>query len=198
MKKLRRIYYGSPHLVRAAMSPLLRFEDSLAALHWELGIPRDYPTRGIPRHEPPTDLVACDGCLLTPRTRDAWQRMRVAAHDDGVALRLNWAFRSLDDQALLIRYGLRNGHSIRDLLQRVAAPGFSEHHTGRALDSGTAGCSGPGFERTQAYAWLCQEASNYGFVETYPPDNRFGIMFEPWHWCWHPPDGRVDEPHGRD
>jgi D-alanyl-D-alanine carboxypeptidase len=184
--RLRRVYHGSPHLARTLVAPLLRFSDPLSAMHWELGIPSDYVQRGLPRHETAADLAPCDGHFMTPATRDHWQRMRDDAARDRVVLCLNWAFRSVTDQALLIRDAIRSGESIQIILERIAAPGYSEHHTGRALDIGSDSCSGPGFECTHAYDWLCTHAGEYGFVQTYPRGNHYGIMFEPWHWCWHP------------
>jgi D-alanyl-D-alanine carboxypeptidase len=76
---------------------------------------------------------------------------------------------------------------IADILKINAAPGYSEHHTGRALDLTTAD-SPPlevGFETTQAYAWLVEHAGEHGFRLSYPRDNPHGINYEPWHWAFH-------------
>ena len=64
-------------------------------------------------------------------------------------------------------------------------PGFSEHHSGRALDLGTPGCDGlsEDFEATQAFEWLSESASRFGFVLSYPHDNAWGFSYEPWHWA---------------
>ena len=40
-----------------------------------------------------------------------------------------------------------------------------------------------------AYRWLRQHAGQFGFVESYPRDNKFGVIAEPWHWCHHPAVG---------
>ena len=32
-------------------------------------------------------------------------------------------------------------------------------------------------------------AGAHGFRLSYPRDNPHGIVYEPWHWCWHPPRG---------
>ena len=40
------------------------------------------------------------------------------------------------------------------------------------------------FEHSAAFAWLRRNAGNYGFHLSYPRDNRHGIAYEPWHWCW--------------
>ena len=38
------------------------------------------------------------------------------------------------------------------------------------------------FEKTPAYLWLVQNANNYGFELSFPPNNPQGVSFEPWHW----------------
>ena len=65
-----------------------------------------------------------------------------------------------------------------------AAPGFSEHHSGLALDIGTQDepPAEESFERTAAFAWLRDHAGEHGFVMSYPRDNPHGIVYEPWHW----------------
>ena len=40
------------------------------------------------------------------------------------------------------------------------------------------------FEKTRAFPWLRDNAGAHGFVMSYPRDNRHGIVYEPWHWCW--------------
>ncbi|HPF74253.1 MAG TPA: D-alanyl-D-alanine carboxypeptidase family protein, partial [Xanthomonadaceae bacterium] len=66
------------------------------------------------------------------------------------------------------------------------APGFSEHHSGNALDIGTPDepPAEESFENTAAFDWLCENAPNFGFQLSYPRNNPHGIVYEPWHWCW--------------
>ena len=68
-----------------------------------------------------------------------------------------------------------------------AAPGYSEHHTGRAVDIATPG-SRPlteEFEDSAAFHWLNENAADFGFSMSYPRDNRYGFIYEPWHWAQH-------------
>jgi D-alanyl-D-alanine carboxypeptidase len=76
--------------------------------------------------------------------------------------------------------------SLADILQVNAAPGFSEHHSGRAIDIGAPGepAAEPSFERTPAFNWLMQFAPAHGFRLSYPRNNPHGIAYEPWHWYW--------------
>jgi D-alanyl-D-alanine carboxypeptidase len=93
-------------------------------------------------------------------------------------------FRSVDYQAGLIRTKLDRGQAIEAILQVNAAPGFSEHHTGQAVDIATPG-SRPlteEFEDTPAFEWLTREADRFGFSMSYPRNNPFGLIYEPWHW----------------
>jgi len=61
-------------------------------------------------------------------------------------------------------------------------PGASEHQTGLAFDV-TAENVG-GFQTTEQYAWLCENAHKYGFIQRYPigKDDITGISYEPWHY----------------
>ena len=123
---------------------------------------------------------------LLPGCREAWLRMRRAAREDGVSLEAISGFRGFDHQRGIIERKRRRGQSMQQILAVNAAPGFSEHHTGRALDIGTPGepPAEESFERTPAFAWLCRRAGEFGFRLSYPRDNPHGIVYEPWHWFW--------------
>ena len=113
--------------------------------------------------------------------------MRAAALEDGIELQVVSAFRSIDRQAEIIRRKLDAGQCIDDILCVSAPPGFSEHHTGRAVDIGTPGSPvlETAFEQTAAFAWLVANAGRFGFHMSYPENNRWGYQYEPWHWCHH-------------
>ena len=123
---------------------------------------------------------------LTPRAAAAWQRMRAAAAVYGVDLRPISGYRSVARQTRIIRRKLAEGEKIGDILRLVAAPGCSEHHTGRAIDVGSPGHLqlDEHFARTAEYRWLRRHAGRFGFHLSYPRRNRHGIGYEPWHWCW--------------
>ena len=125
--------------------------------------------------------------LLVPGAAAAWAAMRMAADEDGITLLMVSAFRSIDYQASLIRAKLAKGRVIEDILTVNAPPGCSEHHSGRAVDIGEAGCPplDEAFDQTAAFRWLAANAARYGFSMTYPKGNAEGYLYEPWHWCWH-------------
>jgi D-alanyl-D-alanine carboxypeptidase len=127
---------------------------------------------------------------LTHDASRAWQRMRASALHEGVALEAISGYRSHDYQLGIFRRKLSRGQTVTEILAVNAAPGYSEHHSGEAMDIGTPGepPAETSFERTAAFDWLAGNASNFGFVMSYPRDNKHGIDYEPWHWRWRKSD----------
>ena len=164
----------------------------LRELHTELGIPDDYGLDGQkPQYEEAVELVDVGPNLvgrmqrLTPETAASWQEMLTAAGVDGITLMIVSGFRDFEYQASLIRKKINAGQALGDILAVNAAPGFSEHHTGRAIDIASPG-SRPlteEFEGSEAFAWLERNAADYGFSMSYPRDNPEGFIYEPWHWA---------------
>jgi zinc D-Ala-D-Ala carboxypeptidase len=116
-----------------------------------------------------------------------WQATVAAASHEGIVLLVISAFRSFDYQRGIIQRKLAEGLTIEQILRASALPGYSEHHTGRAIDIGTPGSPplAEEFEQTPAFHWLTHRARDFGFSMTYPRNNPYGIMFEPWHWMCH-------------
>jgi D-alanyl-D-alanine carboxypeptidase len=163
----------------------------LRELHSELGIPADYGQGGSPPgFAEATDLVEVGPNLvgrvqrLTPRAAERWRAMVMAGAAEGVTLLIVSGFRGFDYQGQLIRKKIDSGQEIADILAVNAAPGFSEHHTGEAVDIATPG-SRPlteEFEDSEAFGWLTRRAAEFGFTMSYPRDNPWGFTYEPWHW----------------
>jgi D-alanyl-D-alanine carboxypeptidase len=126
---------------------------------------------------------------LDPRAARAWAHMRHAAWRDGIVLEAISGYRSHDDQLGIFERKLSRGLSVDEILTVNAAPGYSEHHSGRALDIGAPGepPAEESFERTPAFAWLRDNAAGHGFAMSYPRDNPHGIVYEPWHWAFQAP-----------
>lgn len=114
----------------------------------------------------------------------AWAGMRAGALRDGVVLEAISGYRSHDYQRGIFERKQARGQTLEEILRVNAAPGFSEHHSGRALDIGAPGepPAEESFERSAAFAWLHAHAGEHGFVMSYPRDNPHGIVHEPWHW----------------
>jgi len=131
---------------------------------------------GFDRYRRPLWLIA--------NAARAWARMQAAARIDGVMLDAISGYRSHAYQMGIFQRKLQRGLEIGQILAVNAAPGFSEHHSGAALDIGTPG-EPPveeSFEQTPAFAWLCEHAEQFGFNLSYPRGNPHGIVYEPWHW----------------
>lgn len=127
---------------------------------------------------------------LTPATAHWWAEMCAAAAQDKVNLLLVSGFRSFEYQADLIRNKLRAGQTITEILRVNVAPGYSQHHTGRAIDIATPGFKPllEEFEQSPAFTWLQSHAADFGFELSYPRGNRMGMIYEPWHWYRAEPD----------
>jgi len=123
---------------------------------------------------------------LVPEAASAWRQMKNAALQAGVPLSIVSAYRSVDRQVEIIRRKLDAGQKIEDILCVSAPPGFSEHHTGCAVDLAEpdAPLLETSFDQTAAFGWLQQHAGHFGFVLSYPADNPMGYQYEPWHWCY--------------
>lgn len=167
--------------------------DHLASLIAGLGISADMLiVRNMPEYEEAHQLeiaeIETNGRehYLIPQAADAWRDLKSAALADGILIYIVSAFRSIDRQVEIIRRKLDSGQEIGKILEVNAVPGFSEHHTGRAIDVATYG--GPvlevEFEQTQAFHWMYSHANRFGFYMTYPAGNSFGYQYEPWHWCY--------------
>ena len=160
----------------------------------QLGIPPEVIVqRGLIRQVETRELVLAETdqsgrqYFLTQNTASAWHLMKAAAHQDEIELLMVSAFRSEQRQVDIIQEKLDSGSSIVSILEVCAPPGYSEHHTGRAIDITCPEqpeleiC----FENTQAFLWLLQNAARFGFSMSYPNQNNFGFQYEPWHWCFH-------------
>ena len=108
---------------------------------------------------------------LTPEAFEAWSNMKQSAINDGVTVFLISAFRDAQYQHDLIARKISEGRSLEQILRVNAAPGFSEHHTGRAVDLGTHDCEAleEEFEQTDAFVWLERNAKSF------VPDRKFCV-----------------------
>lgn len=123
---------------------------------------------------------------LIPEAGKAWFKLRDAAKSDRVTLTVASAYRSFQRQYEIVKSKIEKGIAPNVVFSVNAPPGYSEHHTGRALDLGTLNCIplDKSFEKTSAFSWLQKNAKHYGFELSYPPSNTFGFEYEPWHWCY--------------
>ena len=160
----------------------------------DLGVPRDYARvrkLGLVREPGALAFIGIDinerPQWLAPRAARAFLRMRETATNDRITLEIVSAYRSADYQLGIVRRKRERGIAIEDILKVSAAPGYSEHHSGRAIDVTTPGYAAleEEFEKSPAFRWLARHAKRFGFRLSYPRSNKHGIAYEPWHWCWH-------------
>ena len=123
---------------------------------------------------------------MRPEAAQALEKMIRAAKKDRVNLYLVSCYRSVKYQSEIIKRKLGHRQGLESILKVNAIPGFSEHHTGNAVDFHTDYVTvlEEDFKDTRAYRWLKKNANKFGFRETYPENNVKGITFEPWHWYY--------------
>ena len=136
------------------------------------------------------DLVAItrDGRVkLNKAAAQKFQQMEADAKAQGINLAIISGFRSVEAQNHLF-FGIKE-QRVQNAAKRAevsAPPGYSEHHTGYAIDLGDARVPtthlSPKFENTAAFRWLEKNAAKYSFELSFPRDNPQGISYEPWHW----------------
>lgn len=138
--------------------------------HVEPAAPASIPRIGF-RHGRPRaiDVVKLNGVEVEISTARAFLAMQAAAAKDGIELRIESGFRTVDEQRELY-HAWRQGRG-----NKAALPGQSNHQSGRALDI---------VVRKKTYEWLEANAATFRFKRT--------VKGEPWHWEY------VDAPTARD
>ena len=136
----------------------------------------------VPRDFRPPDLESFDNQLLRKETGEAFIRMRNAASNEGLSLMAVSGYRSVEYQE-----NLYNSYLESDTLENVdrysARAGYSEHHTGMAIDVFGSIHGLREFINTPEYPWVKENAHKYGFIIRYTETGEFitGYEFEPWH-----------------
>ena len=114
--------------------------------------------------------------LLRP-ARDAFLEIAKAAEAAGLEFVIESGYRSIEKQEEIWCTLLGMGVPFESIIKGTAPPGYSEHHTGRAVDFyPTTG----DFVGTREYWWLKRNAGKYGWRQSYTTGE--GVRKEPWHW----------------
>jgi D-alanyl-D-alanine carboxypeptidase len=91
-----------------------------------------------------------------------------------------------DQNYLFFDVKAQRGQTAQKRAEVSAPPGYSEHHTGYAVDIGDATTPAldlnPNFEKTAAFQWLQANATHFNFELSFPRNNLQGVNYEPWHW----------------
>lgn len=108
------------------------------------------------------------GFYLRYDAAKAFVAMRQQASSEGVTLRAESAFRTMEEQEKLYASFQQGTGNL------AATPGFSNHQSGIAVDISV----GSTFA-SKEYRWLADNGGKYGFVNV---GASFTQQREPWHW----------------
>ncbi len=138
------------------------------------------------------EAVKGSGKYLDYRVAPYYQAMYDKALEDGIELKPISGYRPYDLQTELFEdqiqleideNGLDRTKATVAAATEVMIPGGSEHNAGLAMDIGSISES---FEDTDAFAWLSENAADYGFILRYPKDEKSRaitkVIYEPWHY----------------
>ena len=139
---------------------------------------------------PPESLrpIVADGSIqLREAAAESLLALLRASRADGVNILPLSGFRSIEDQEyLFFDIKAEQGERAAERAEVSAPPGYSEHHTGYAVDLGDGDRPETHlqeeFERTAAFRWLRRNSAYYSFELSFPRNNPQGISYEPWHW----------------
>ncbi|MGB0563628.1 MAG: M15 family metallopeptidase [Spirulinaceae cyanobacterium] len=132
--------------------------------------------------------VTADGSIrLQAAAAEQFQAMAAEAQTAGIILAALSGYRSVEEQEyLFFEVKAQRNQDASQRAEVSAPPGFSEHHTGYAIDIGDANLPhthlSEDFDGTPAFEWLEENAARFSFELSFPPDNVQGIIYEPWHW----------------
>ena len=138
----------------------------------------------------PRTLIDVDGDGKVRMRRTAGRAFRAMQQDarrDGVVIVPVSGFRTMEQQgALFFDVAAEKNEALAARALLCAPPGFSEHHTGYALDLGDGEHRESQlevtFRDTRAFSWLKENAARYHFEMSFPEGNAQGVSYEPWHW----------------
>lgn len=137
-----------------------------------------------------------DEIYLRAEALEAYSRMRSSADSSGVDLLIRSATRNFTYQRGIWerkwarpRYmGWSALEKARDIMTYSSMPGTSRHHWGTDID--LCAFENEWFETgegAQVYAWLVENAEDYGFHQVYTDRQaRTGYHLERWHWSYTP------------
>ena len=188
-------YQGAESPAPIALQPLVNPSSATVSQASDVSANEPSPARSILGHRayeeaPESELVALSydaSVKLRAAAAERFESMMTDASSQGIYLTPLSGFRSLEDQNYLF-FQVKEDR-VQETATRAevsAPPGYSEHHTGYAIDIGDANFPDTNlqisFEQTPAFQWLEQNAARYSFELSFPEGNDQNIQYEPWHW----------------
>jgi hypothetical protein len=158
----------------------------------------------------PKGLLPIESFSFFDQGVEFYSKMKENARSQGISFVVSSGFRDFEAQKLLWQEQYNSvantllgripadseilSGSVDEVLDktmaRVAAPGFSRHHTGMAMDLNDEFTTKP-FDQTPAFAWLSNNnylnAKKFGFMPSYPKvelDIKFGPNPESWEYVF--------------
>lgn len=118
---------------------------------------------------------------LIPMAKFRLEQMILVASSSDIKIVVNSGYRSFQEQK-----GLKTAYSqtfgITKANSFSADQGYSEHQLGTTVDlSDGKNILQTSFDKTKTFAWLKDNAYQYGFVLSYPKGNEY-YVYEPWHY----------------
>lgn len=154
----------------------------------------------------PVTVANKEGMYLRKEALEAFQKMRKAAAEDVITLKIMSAARSFDHQKRIWE-GKWNGNRLvegkniktafpdpaeraRYIMKYSSMPGTSRHHWGTDIDINSFSPEYFNSGRGQKeYQWLVDNAHRFGFCQTYTEKGKerpHGYEEEKWHWTYMP------------
>lgn len=162
---------------------------TVAATPVENAVSEDSLLGHLPYEEAPQEelQVVSGGIMMRQKAAEAFLQMQEAARAEGVNLALISGFRNQKDQEhLFFDVKAERGQVATQRAEVSAPPGYSEHHTGYAMDVGDGDVPATDlsvdFENTRAFKWMQANAARHSFELSFPKNNPQGVSYEPWHW----------------
>lgn len=137
----------------------------------------------VSRDYVPNNLIEVNNLKINKEAYDNFLLMKNDIEKEGLNIRIISAYRTYEYQENLYNNYLK--YDKKELVDSYSArPGFSEHHTGLAIDIDNSKLDFNKFYLTKEFIWMQDNAYKYGFILRYPKDkeNITGYSYEPWHY----------------
>ena len=126
---------------------------------------------------------------IEPETYRHFEQLRTAVKQKGIQIELDSVYRSVARQKEIVAEFTQK-YGADYVKQYVAVPGYSEHHTGLAVDiclvvdGKIIDDNDEMIAQKEIFAQIHPLLADYGFILRYPQgkENLTGYSYEPWHF----------------
>lgn len=137
----------------------------------------------VDKNYTPTNLIKVNNMYINKEAYEAFLNMKNDIEKENMTIRIISAYRSFNYQENLYNnYLKKDDKAFVDTYS--ARPGYSEHHTGLAIDIDNNKLDFNKFYMTKEFVWMNENSYKYGFIIRYPKDKEYitGYTYEPWHF----------------